>query len=425
MNPASSAAEIVIEMKDLAVGYGKKRVLSNIHAKIAKGQFVSLLGPNGAGKTTLLRTITRHLRKLDGVLLLNNKPIETYRYKELAANLAVVLTSRISTELFTGFEFAAMGRHPHTGLMGNLTLRDKNIVWESLRLVNAENLAARPMNELSDGEKQKLFIARALCQEPKIIVLDEPTAHLDLKHKMEIMAILAEFCRTKGITIVASLHDVGIAARISDQVALIKNGSVVAWGSPEEVLHDANLSDLYEITLATYDRRIGTLELKCSPGTGKVFCISGAGTGAVLYRSLARNKLNVTTGILHENDIDCHIATALGFTTITAPPFTKIPEGLLEKCLSPIEDADYILDTGFPIQEANKMNVRLLEHALEAGKPVISMRKERHFFDLPLEGKNGITFVENEQSVLDILTGAFGHVQASEAPASPQAPTRI
>jgi len=393
--------QMVIEMRNLAVGYGLKKVLSGITAGIYRGQFVSFLGPNGAGKTTLLRTLSRHLRKIEGSLVVDGREIESYRQKDLAAGLAVVLTSRLDTELFTGFEFAAMGRHPHTGLMGTLTGMDKEKVWESLGLVNAVDLAGRQMNQLSDGEKQKLFIARALAQEPKIVILDEPTAHLDLKHQMEIMAILRDSCREKEITIIASMHDVGIAARVSDQVALVKDGAVIAWGRPEEVLHGENVSELYGIDSAVYDRTTGTLEMKSGGGTKKVFCVAGSGTGAVLYRALVRNRIDVATGILHENDIDCHIAKAIGIDVVKAPAFERVAGELTGRCTELIEAADCVIDTGFPVGEMNRENLRLLQYALEAGKTLISLRKAEDFaaFGLTESRRGGI--VQSENAVVE------------------------
>ncbi len=405
MNQNIPNTEIVVAMKDLAVGYGLRKVLSGIRADIYRGQFLSFLGPNGAGKTTLLRTLSSHLRKLEGSLSVNGKAIESYSQKDLATGLAVVLTSRLDTELFTGFEFAAMGRHPHTGLMGTLSSKDKEKVWESLELVNAVNLADRMMSELSDGEKQKLFIARALAQEPKIIILDEPTAHLDLKHQMEVMAILRDSCREKEITIIASMHDIGIAARVSDQVALVKDGVVVAWGRPEDVLHGTNVSELYGITSAVYDRTIGTLEMRGGCGTKKVFCVAGSGTGAVLYRSLVRNGINVSTGVLHKNDIDCYVAKAIGMEVIDAPAFETVSGDLTIRCTKLIKTSDCLIDTGFPVGEMNQENLRLLQYALEIGKPVISLRKQEEFNALALPKSREAVIVQGEHAVVESIKG--------------------
>jgi len=401
MNQSLPNMEIVVEMEELTVGYGIRKVLSGITADIYKGQFLSFLGPNGAGKTTLLRTLSSHLKKMEGSLIVNGRAIESYSQKDLATGLAVVLTTKLDTELFTGFEFAAMGRHPHTGLMGTLSYKDKEMVWESLELVNAINLADRLMHELSDGEKQKLFIARALAQEPKIIILDEPTAHLDLKHQMEIMAILRDSCQQKNITIIASMHDIGIAARISDQVALVKDGAIVAWGRPEEVLHGTNVSELYGITSAVYDRTIGTLEMKNGCGTKKVFCVAGSGTGAVLYRSLVRNGINVSTGVLHKNDVDYYVAKAIGMDVIDAPPFEMISGNLTSQCTRLVETSDCLIDTGFPVGKMNQENLHLLQYALKIGKHVISLRKEEEFNALALPKSRQVVIVQGEHAVVE------------------------
>ena len=403
MNRVATGINSVVEMKNLTVGYGIKEVLTGIQANISRGQFVSLLGPNGVGKTTLLRTLSRHLQKIEGNIFINDRPIESYGQRELACNLAVVLTSRINTELFTGFEFTAMGRHPHTGFLGALADRDREKVWEALRLVNAVNLAERQMDQLSDGEKQKLFIARALAQEPKIIILDEPTAHLDLKHQMEIMAILRDSCREKGLTIIVSLHDVGVAARVSDQVALIKDGAVVAWGRPEEVLTGTNVSELYDIDGAVYDRTIGTLEMKGNPGTRKVFCVSGAGTGATLFRFLSKNGINIATGVLNDNDVDHHVANALGAHIISAPAFEQITEEMISNCAGPIREADYVIDTGFPVRAANRMNTELITYALAQGKPVFTLRKAEDAGRLLKTDSGNLVACQSEVQLLDKL----------------------
>lgn len=403
MNRIGMEAESMVELRDLDVGYGIKKVLSGITADIGRGKFVAVLGPNGAGKTTLLRTLSRHLKRLGGSVFFNQRNMESYSQKEFAAFLAVVLTSRPDTEMFTGFEFTAMGRHPHTGLMGVLTPRDREKVWESLMLVHATDLADRPMNQLSDGERQKLFVARALAQEPQIILLDEPTSHLDLKNKMEVMDILLASCRKKEITIVASLHDVGLAARVSDQVALVKDGAVVAWGYPEEVLHGENVARVYDIAKSAYDRTMATIEMRGSnTGLKKVFCVSGAATGAVLYRALIRNGLAVGTGVLHENDVDCHIAKAVGMDVITTPAFEKVAEAAISQCKAHIAAADWIIDTGFPIGEMNRGNLLLLEYGLGTGKPILSLRAPEDLAALGLNG-GSVEALPGEHAVLERL----------------------
>ena len=238
----------LLSTKNLCVGYGKKQILKAINLDFFSGEFISLLGPNGAGKTTLLRTLSRHLNLLDGSIFLNGRDLRQISSEDLAKSMSVVLTERVVPPLFKVYDFVAMGRYPHTAWTGKLSPEDDCVVMEALTLVRAEDFLFRDLSTLSDGERQKVLIARALAQEPSVILLDEPTMHLDLKHRMEVMSILQGLCRKKGILVVASLHDVDVAARVSDKVALVKDGSITAFGPPEDVLRGDIVSELYDFS---------------------------------------------------------------------------------------------------------------------------------------------------------------------------------
>ena len=197
----------VLLCRDLTVGYRSKPVLSGLKLDFEQGAFISLLGPNGAGKTTLLRTLSRHLDPLGGYIEVLGRPLLSMSAMDLAKVMAVVLTDKVSPPLFTVFEFVALGRYPHTDFLGRLEKKDHRVVMDALASVHAEELAQRPFADLSDGERQKALVARALAQQPRILLLDEPTIHLDLKHRVEVMAILRDLCRTQSITVG------GVAAR--------------------------------------------------------------------------------------------------------------------------------------------------------------------------------------------------------------------
>ncbi|MBN2041874.1 MAG: ABC transporter ATP-binding protein [Spirochaetes bacterium] len=398
----------VIDINHLTVGYGIREVLSDIQANVTRGQFVSILGPNGVGKTTFLRTLSRHLKKIRGNIELNEKNIDDFSQKELAKELAVVLTTGVNTELFTGFEFAAMGRYPHTDFIGRLNESDKQMVMDILNLVHAENLAHRPMNEMSDGERQKLFIARALCQEPEIILLDEPTAHLDLKHKMEIMHILRNSCREKNITIIASMHDIDLAARVSDQVALVKDGKIIAWGLPEEVLTGENVRELYEMDRIGYDRTLATIEIKYQADelyhTGKVFCIAGSGSASILFRSLVKAGYIVSTGVLHDNEIDYHVASSLDLKIACAPAYEKITFNMINECEDLIKEADFVIDSGFIARDLNIANIELINFAVNSGKKVYSLRNPDELKNFGLES-GGIIPISCDYELLKAING--------------------
>ena len=224
----------LIRIDNLSVGYGAKEVLEKIDLSVGRGRFVSLLGPNGAGKTTLLRTLARLLTPLMGAVLLQGRDLAGLSQAELARIQAAVLTERPRLGLLTARQLVGLGRHPHTGMLGRLSPKDKAVVERSLELVGATELTDRVFDRLSDGERQKIFLARALAQEPKIIILDEPTIHLDLKHRLEVMAILRRLCVREGLTIIASLHDLDTAVRVSDLVGLVRGGRVRGVGPAGE-----------------------------------------------------------------------------------------------------------------------------------------------------------------------------------------------
>ncbi len=390
----------VMETKNLAVGYGRKTVVSGINQEMLKGQFICLLGPNGSGKTTILRTLSRLLSPLKGAVYLNGRMLNDLNSVELAKTLAVVLTEKLSPGLITAFEFAAMGRYPHTGFLGKLSEEDIQKTREALLLVNAGDISDRYFNELSDGEKQKAILARALAQEPEVIILDEPTLHLDLKHRIELIAILRNFSREKGITVIVSLHDVDLASRISEIVILVKNGGIIACGAPEEILNEDTVAGLYDLDFARFDPHLGTVELINNGNAETAFVIAGAGAGTIVYRLLSRNGYDIVTGIIHENDIDHYIARAMGATVIGEGPFEDVRDNTYHEAIGFIAEIDFVIDTGFPVRSLNRRNIELLHHAVEQGKQVYTLRDRKAAMDLYGESGKNLIYCEGGQSML-------------------------
>ena len=365
-----------LEACDLDVGYGARVIVSRINQRIERGTFLCALGPNGSGKTTLLRTLADLLAPLKGTVFVGGHPLRSMGRRDLAKSMAVVLTERPSLEMVTGFEFAAMGRYPHTGLLGRLSERDINRVWECLGLVDATNIADRYFNELSDGEKQKILFARALAQDPDVIILDEPTLHLDLKHKMEFMALLIRSCRRRGITTIASLHEVDLAMKTADLVMLIKNGRIMACGEPGEILTGETVSALYDLDCARFSTELGTIDFQCGINGANVFVVAGCGTGVAVYRALSKNGLGIVTGVVHENDIDFHVAGSVGARVIREKPFEKISSRSVTRALKMMHGVGNVIDTGFPVGRGNRGNLQLIAMALERGKRVYTLRAQ-------------------------------------------------
>jgi iron complex transport system ATP-binding protein len=364
----------VLSCSDLSVGYKGESVLSGISLSFEAGRFISLLGPNGAGKTTLLRTLSRHLEPLGGRIEVLGRPLDRLTAMELAQSMAVVLTDRVSPPLFSAFEFVALGRYPHTGFLGRLRPVDIKAVESALVAVHAKNLAHRPFSDLSDGERQKILVARALAQQPRLLLLDEPTNHLDLKHRIEVMGILRDLCRTRGITVVASLHDVDVAAKVSDRVALIKSGSVSAWGPPEAVLTGPAVSDLYDFNEAAFNRRLGGIELRGDGRRGRAFVVAGMGSGALVYRMLAKGGFSIATGVLHTHDLDYHVARTLGARVTPLSPEKPVDEEALTDAALEMNRCDVVIDCGFDLSTINRRNMDLIDMALDRNKPVLSLR---------------------------------------------------
>ena len=219
------------------------------------------------------------------------------------------------------------------------------------------------------------MIARALVQEPELIILDEPTSHLDIKHKIEVIRILQKLVNEKKITCILSLHDIDLALKGCQSVLLIDEGQVVAQGAPEEVIHNGSIQKLYDIQGATYNELLGSVELK-GKAQNDIFVVGGNASGINVYRALARKDWGMTTGVLHENDADAQIAEAICFETVIEEPFEEISLQKYNEALELMRQAKCLVDTGFAIGRGNRKNQELVMQAILADKPIFSMRKQ-------------------------------------------------
>ena len=318
-----------LELDNLSVGYGRRVLLKDLCASILPGQILTLIGPNGAGKSTILKTISHHLACMGGVVRIGGENIERMDSCELAKRLSVVLTERVRPELMTCYDVAASGRYPYTGRFGMLTAQDRDIIAQSLALVHAEELADKPFARVSDGQRQRVMIARALCQQPRVLVLDEPTSFLDIRYKIELSAILLHLAREQGVTIVMSLHEIDLAARVSDLVMGIGTHGVEMFGAPEAVFTEENISRLYGISSGVYDALSGSMELPRAEGAPYAFVLGGMGKATTVYRRLTREGTPFATGILAENDMDIPAARHLAARILTTAPFAPPSEAVL------------------------------------------------------------------------------------------------
>ena len=298
----------------LTVGYNGKPLIRDIDINIEKGTILTLIGPNGSGKSTILKSITKHLAMLSGVVYIDKQNLSMLSNKHTAKMISVVLTERIKPEMMTCGEVVASGRYPYTNHFGKLTDRDREIVTESLAKVHALDLADRDFSAVSDGQRQRIMLARAICQEPEIIVLDEPTSFLDIKHKIELLDILRRMSSEKNITVIMSLHEIDLAPKISDKVVCVKGDTIERFGTPDEIFKEDIINDLYDIEHGSYNMLFGSVELSKPVGVPQIFVIAGNGKGTSIYRDLQKRGIPFATGILFENDVDYQVGATRSHT---------------------------------------------------------------------------------------------------------------
>ena len=227
--------QVYIETQDLSVGYHGKPLLKDITLKVRKGEILVLIGPNGAGKSTILKNIIREMQPISGGIYIKGKNVKDFTSKQYAKTMSVVLTEKIKTEMMTCRDVVAMGRYPYTNYFGKLTKEDEQIVTESLEKVSAMDIAEKDFSQISDGQRQRIMLARAVCQKPEIIVLDEPTSFLDIRHKIELLDILLEMAVKDKVTVIVSLHEIELAAKIADYVMCVGGNGTIEFGRPEQV----------------------------------------------------------------------------------------------------------------------------------------------------------------------------------------------
>jgi cobalamin transport system ATP-binding protein len=246
-----------ITAKNLSHSFAEDFVLKNVSFQVPKHDFFIIIGPNGSGKTTLMKTISGILKPQNGELNILNRAIDQYHRKDLARTIAFVPQMTLVDFPFTVTEIVLMGRSPYLGMLGLEGKNDLEIAHQAIAFTGLENLAHRKLDQLSGGEQQRVFIARAICQEPDIILLDEPTASLDLAYQVRIMDLMEKLKTEKGITVVMVSHDVNLAAMYADHLLLLHKGQVMCQGLPHDVITYQALEAAYGCTLLVDESPLG------------------------------------------------------------------------------------------------------------------------------------------------------------------------
>ena len=343
--------EFLCETQELAIGYGKTPLASGIALGANPGQILVLVGPNGAGKSTLLKTLAGQLAPLGGTVLLDGQDLTAYTGTARAQKLALMLPHTRRTELTTCFEFAAAGRIPYTGRLGILSDADRQTVQDALEIAGAAHLADRDFNCISDGQRQRVLLARAICQQPKVLLLDEPTSFLDIKGKIELLTILQKLAHEQGLAVIVSLHELDMAQKIADAVVCVFPDHVSGVLTPDAAFAPDNIRALYALSEAQYTALFGqakpqkpTFEHYVRSGQKLLRCGYTTGTCAALGAAGAARLL--LTGHAPET---VALRTPKGIVVAVAPLFCRRTDTGAECAIEKDGGDDVDVTTGLPV----------------------------------------------------------------------------
>ena len=359
-----------LEVRGLEVGHGKRALVRDVCLAVKPGQVVALIGPNGSGKTTILRTVAGQLRALGGVVELFGRALGDVPAAERARFMSVMLTGRPQTELLTCRDVVEAGRYPFTGHLGVLGEKDEEAVTAAMDATGVLDLAERDFAHVSDGQRQRVLLARALCQEPRVLLLDEPTSYLDVRSQLDVLQLLRREARERGIAVVASLHEIDLAQKAADHVICIKGGRIMCQGSPEEVFTAERIAELYDLAPAAYEPAFGSVELARPAGVPEVFVIAGGGTGVACFRRLAREATPFAAGVLHQHDADGLLAAQLATRVVFERDFEPVSAEAVGRAREVLLACREVVCCVSRFGTMNACNADLLVAAREAGIPV-------------------------------------------------------
>lgn len=401
-----------IRVKDLRVVLGGAPVVDGVSCTVQSGELLGIIGPNGSGKTTLLRTMAGLLSPVSGDVYLNGAPVRSTPLTARARAIAYLPQRGEHGHWFTALEAVLMGRYPHLGRFQVEGRRDREIALDAMARTETQRFAARKLGEISGGEFQRVLLARTLAQTPRILLLDEPTASLDLKHQLTMMAVVqAEV--TNGVAAVAVMHDLSLAARFCDRLLLLKSGRVVADGKPGDVLTAQHLRDAFEVDAVvvtdplTGRPRVVLVGPAVDGRSGRtrdgfrVHLICGAGSGRFLMQTLASAGHTVSASVLGDGDIDREAADQLGLEYVPSPPFSPISAESHARHVGLVRRADCVLVCDMPVGVNNLAN---LEAAAEARRLYLLADHPFHERD-HTAGAAAPVFARLEQRGTKVLAG--------------------
>jgi len=413
----------IIEAREIKYRYSNNGnwVLDGFSLNIKQGEIVGIVGPNGSGKTTVLKLISKVLKPESGTILLMDRNIVSMKQKEIAKTIAVVPQGTTIAFPFSVREVVLMGRSPHLGFLKIERELDMKITDNAMALTDTLEIADRNIDELSGGERQRVIIARALSQEPKIMLLDEPTSYLDINHQVEIFDLIKRLNSEHDLTVLIVSHDLNMTAEYCDRLVFMKNGKVYKDGNPKEVITETNMREVYGVNAVVSDNIITgaphiipvskLMSRKYRKHYLKVHLVCGGGSGTRLMRWLAIEGFCVSVGVLNIGDTDYKTARSLEMETITEAPFSHISDTAHLMNVKQARTADVVILAKVPIGIGNLKNMVAVQTAQEAGAKVIVFGdfdgmdytggKATEIFNEIIN--EGATVVEDESEVFNLL----------------------
>lgn len=357
-----------LTMRDLTVGYDRIPLIKNINLGVRPGEILTLIGPNGSGKSTILKTITKQLKTIGGSVFLGKESMRELTDSEISRHLSMVMTERIHTELLSGRDVVATGRYPYTGRLGILSQQDWKKVDEAIALVHAGEVQQQDFRRISDGQRQRLMLARAICQDTQVLILDEPTSYLDMGFKLDILTTIRMLARKKNLAVIMSLHELDLAQKISDTIACVKGNRIDRVGTPEEIFSGDYVQQLYGVKSRQFDPQTGQAFLERPEGAPELFVIGGGGTGLAVYNRLQRQNIPFAAGILQENDVEYAAASALAACVFSEKAFFPVSEETFLRAKQMLDDCDACICALTEFGPYNEKNRQLYEYAKKLGK---------------------------------------------------------
>lgn len=418
-----------LRVHGLCIKYDSAPILNDANFNLQGGEMVALLGPNGAGKSTLMRCISRVLEPTKGSVFFNGRETGSMSVGEIARQLAVVPQDTGVDFDFTVEEVIQMGRFPHYKNSCKDRTSHEAIVHSTMEITGILPLRHRSAATLSGGERQRMVFARALCQEPELLLLDEPTANLDIGYQWELLDIVLRLNWEKRVTVIAAIHDLNLATLFFRQFILLAGGKVLAVGSAEEVLTEENILASYGVQVSIFrhplhgrlqvsvgKESMSLIQKKVKGGKKRVHVIGGGKEALPVMEALWGRGYSLSLGPVSREDSGYHFARFFGIPVIENPPFSSIDDEMYKEHLKLMHESNWIVLPPISFGEGNLRNLEAMSEAMAQGIPGIvfgEKAKERDFAGgkavdfLERLKKQGALFVRDAEEVLTCITTAI------------------